>query len=313
MSRVLKPLILSVLLFSLPACLQRPVFTLEIFETPTRAPATASISTGPTSTATLPPLPVPATRPVFTSTPDGTFSPVLLASKDSDTFMLLGGVKTERGWLSAEDAAAYVTGGLAYEFFGAGSPVQARGGALEAGATCRGYFMRSDSPMPDRMVGMARGWGSQPRMARELAADDPAYILAVREWFQSQGNNPAEIRISRILQADLEGDGINEILLSASYFRDGSGHMSETGDYSVVLMRRVVGNDVLTVPLIADYYISDAPELSYPRRYTIGSAVDLNRNGTLEVVVDVSRWEGGGAIVFQVDGRNVREVMRAIC
>jgi hypothetical protein len=55
--------------------------------------------------------------------------------------------------------------------------------------------------------------------------------------------------------------------------------------------------------------------LSYPflHTYTLAEAVDLNHDGTLEVVVDVSHWEGGGAIVYRVDGQNVREVMKAIC
>ena len=106
---------------------------------------------------------------------------------------------------------------------------------------------------------------------------------------------------------------MNEVLLSATYFKDESRHMTETGDYSVVLLRKVSGNQVLTVPLISDYYVSSAPELSYPKTYTLAEAIDLNQDGNLEVVVDVSRWEGAGAIVFRVDGQNVREVLRAIC
>jgi hypothetical protein len=78
-------------------------------------------------------------------------------------------------------------------------------------------------------------------------------------------------------------------------------------------MRKVLGNNVLTIPLISEYYLSSAPELSYPRTYTMAEAIDLNRDGILEVVVDVSRWEGNGAIVFRVDGQNAREVLRAIC
>ena len=70
---------------------------------------------------------------------------------------------------------------------------------------------------------------------------------------------------------------------------------------------------LLTLPLIREYYVSSAPELSYPKTYTLAESIDLNQDGTLEVVVDVSRWEGGGAVVFRVDGQNVREVLRAIC
>jgi hypothetical protein len=166
------------------------------------------------------------------------------------------------------------------------------------------------------MVGVVSGWITEKRATIDLATDDPTYVQAVAEWFQSQGNSPTEIHITRILQADIEGDGVNEILLSASYFKEKSfTFYTETGDYSVVLMRKVIGNNVLTIPLVKDYYVSSIPELemSYPNTYTLAEAVDLNGDGTLEVIVDVRRWEGWGAIVYRVDGQNVREVLRAVC
>jgi hypothetical protein len=114
---------------------------------------------------------------------------------------------------------------------------------------------------------------------------------------------------------DLEGDGVDEVLLSASYFKEKFAFLTETGAYSVVLLRKVVGNDTVTIPLVKDYYVSTNPEfeVSYPKTYTLADAVDLNGDGTLEVVVDVRRYEGGGAIVYRVDGQNVREVLRALC
>lgn len=50
-----------------------------------------------------------------------------------------------------------------------------------------------------------------------------------------------------------------------------------------------------------------------PKTYTLAEAIDLNKDGTLEVVVDVRRWKGMGGIVFRIDGQNVREVMQAVC
>lgn len=54
-------------------------------------------------------------------------------------------------------------------------------------------------------------------------------------------------------------------------------------------------------------------ELNYPLTYSVVEALDLNRDGTLKVLVEVSRWEGAGLIVYRVDGQNVREVLRTIC
>jgi len=63
----------------------------------------------------------------------------------------------------------------------------------------------------------------------------------VTDWFQSQGNSPNEIHISRILQVDMEGDG------------------------------------------------------------------------SLEVIAEFRQWEHWGLIVYRVDGQNAREVLRTIC
>jgi hypothetical protein len=275
-----------------------------------------AISNSPTPADTLMPLPTISFPTATLAGPplsDGTFSPVLYASKDMTSFLLVGGVKKDRGWLSGADASSYLDPETSYDFFSPNRFIQVPGSTTERSLTCEDYFMHSSVAMPESMVGVANGWIPQRRAIRDLATDDPAYVQAVSKWFQSQGNSPTEIHVTRILQADMEGDGVDEILLSASYFKDASGHMTETGDYSIVLMRKVIGNNVLTIPLVKEYYVSDTPEISFPNTYSLADALDLNRDGTLEVIVSVSRWEGWGAIVYRVDAQNVREVMRAIC
>jgi hypothetical protein len=267
---------------------------------------------------TPPPFPTstPVTLPFPTFTPfplpEGTFTPVFYGN---GPFLLVGGIKTDLGWLSGVQAAQYIGNELTYDFFNPDGSIQILGSALEFSPTCRNHFMSASVVLPDPMVGVASGWITEERTRRDLATDDPVYIQVVAEWFQSQGISPTEIHITRILETDIEGDGVNEILLSASFFKDTSGHMTETGDYSIVLMRKVVGNEVLTIPLARDFYVSTNPdiELSFPYTYTLAEVADLNHDGTLEVIVDVRRWEGWGAIVYRVDGLNAREVIRTIC
>ncbi len=274
--------------------------------TPTPA---ASLPPYPTFTPTLPPYPT-FTPPAFHA---GTFSPVLYGS---GSFLLLGGIRKYDGWLSGVVAAQFIGNEMNYDFFNPNGFIQIRGNDLEFDPTCRNHFMRSSVILPEPMVGVASGWIAEKRATEDLSTNAPTYIQAVTDWFQSQGNSPAEIHITRILQADIEGDGVNEVLLSASYFKEKTQPFyTETGDYSIVLMRKVIGNHVVTVPLVGEYYVTSVPqlEISYPNTYTLADAVDLNGDGTLEVIVDVRRWEGWGAIVYRVDGQNVREVMRAIC
>ena len=325
--------ILIVLLFALSACSQNPI---ELPNATTPAPsvtftpyvggtetALAVSNATPTMqelwTATPPALPTFAltTAPTisFSPPPEGVFSPLLYGSKDSSSFLIVGGIKKDQGWLSSDQAVQFIGSEMDYDFFGSNGLVQMQGSVPEFEQPCGNYVIRSSVVMPEPMVGVASGRISEKRGVTDLSTDDPAYIQAVTEWFQSQGNSPREVHITRILQVDIEGDGVDEVLISASYFTEKFAFLTETGDYSIVLMRKVIGNNVLTFPLVKDYYISSVPEfeVSYPNTYTLVEAVDLNGDGTLEVIVDVRRWEGWGAIVYRVDGQNVREVMRAIC
>ena len=336
-------LILIVLLFTVSACSQNPIIAPEATApgpTATFTPyvggtetALAADLASPTpwvagteialaalsSSPTPPPIPTftPAVIPPFATftpypLPEGTFSPVLYGS---DSFLLVGGIKRGDGWISGVQAAQYMFNEMDYDLFNPKESIQMQGSALEFDPTCGNHFMRSSLVIPEPMVGVASGWITEKRRTTDLSTDDAAYIQAVAEWFQSQGNSPKEIHITRILQVDIEGDGVDEVLLSASYFTEKFAFLTETGDYSIVLMRKVIGNNVVTIPLVNDYYVSTDPEfeMSYPNTYTLAEAVDLNGDGTLEVIVDVRRWEGWGAIVYRVDGQNVREVMRAIC
>ena len=355
MVRVKTSLVLSVLLFNLIACspsqgtstdssVSTPTFTpfvsgtetalAEGLATPTpwfagTETALANLTPTPwvegTQTAiamanaspTPPPLPTFAFPTVSTVLPPaleaGTFSPVLYGN--GEWFLVVGGFKMDQGWLSGGHAAHYMSNQTAYDFYSPRGFFQTPGSAPERSPICENYYLRSPAALPEPMVGVANGWIPQKRLTSELAVNDPSYTQMLWEWFQGQGNSPAEIQITRILQVDIEGDEVNEVLLSASYFKETTGQIAETGDYSVVLLRKVIGNTVLTIPLIKEYYVTSTPqqEMSYPYTYTLLDAVDLNRDGTLEVVVDVRRWEGGGALVFRVDGQNVREVLRAIC
>ena len=287
--------------------------------------AVSSSSATPTPVPSLTPFPTFAQSalPEGTLPPFVTFTPFALLEEifspvfyGSGPFLLMGGIIKDNGWVSGVRAAQYMGNEMNYDFFNPNGSIQVQGNDIEFSPTCGNHYMRSSFVLPEPMVGVASGWITEKRSITDLSTDDPFYVQAVTEWFQSQGNAPTEIHITRILQADIEGDGVNEILLSASFFKEKTFTFStETGDYSIVLMRKVIGNNTLTIPLVKDYYVSSVPniETSYPNTYTLAEAVDLNGDGTLEVIVDVRRWEGWGAIVYRVDGQNVREVIRTIC
>lgn len=84
------------------------------------------------------------------------------------------------------------------------------------------------------------------------------------------------------------------------------------GDYSLLVLRKVVGDSVVTVPLRVDVY-PEAEELAYPYRYEVTAVLDLNGDGLLEVIVHGLRYEGEWVGVFQVVHDDIEPVLTASC
>ena len=300
-------------------CTGRSVFTVEVYQTPTSLSAAIEPSATPvqgpvapsvpTSTPILEPfsaLPTSVGEPVM---PAG-FSPILYGRKyDANTFFTLLGAVQGTTWLTAEQAAAQFSGEWEYDVHTlAGGSFQLRGHAPEFSPQSNLYFVRTDANLDEPgMVAVVHGWAVQQGTVDELSPAIDIYQDVVMDWLTSQGVQSPVLGDMRVLRVDLEADGVDEIFISVTHL-DGSQHTVWAGDYSVILMRKVVGNDVTTVPVVADIYYSSGTDNTFPSAYAPANFIDLDQDGVLEVIVDVQRWEADAALLFKVDGQNVRQV-----
>jgi hypothetical protein len=165
--------------------------------------------------------------------------------------------------------------------------------------------------LDDLSVGVTGNWDVTPRLVEEHPTDTPVYVGAIKNWLIDKGFPEPVVEISQILRMDIEGDGTDEVLISASHFVEPTGHDVEFGDYSLVLMRKVVGDSVETIPIVADYYYEVATQ--FPLTYAMTFPADLNNDGILEILVGVERREGSGIIAFEVVGTTVSPVFEALC
>jgi len=77
-------------------------------------------------------------------------------------------------------------------------------------------------------------------------------------------------------------------------------------------MRTVIGSEVVTVELVGDYYTEEVVN-AFPLTYNLEFIGDLNGDGTMEILIGVSQWEGTGVMVFDVNGKEVQLVLSAMC
>jgi hypothetical protein len=313
-------LLIIVLLSIASGCTNRPVFSVEVYATttpyelfPESSPVTPQDLVIP-ATASPSRLPPATTVPAFTLAPaalPADFSPILYGKKyDANTFFfLLGGVRAGK-WLTPEQAATLITGTTEYDVHTASLDMfQVLGYAPESTPIRPGqYTVGSDSTRADSgMLGVAHGWSVRQGQAEELSPENETYKQVVLDWLMEAGVADPQLGSLHIYRVDLEDDGTDEIFISATHLDD-SQHTTRKGDYSIVLMRKVAGNEAVTVPLVADIYRSQEEEITYPRTYLLSNFIDLDQDDILEVVIDYQRWEQDGAIIYTIHGQETARV-----
>jgi len=276
----------------------------------------------PVSTSTFTPLPETSSTPTMTNTPDpATPGPVLsqpgaiIARVEGgpDSFLLVGGSQNG-SWINAADIAGGIQGGSNYLLY---TPFEIQdwviGQELSFARTCNQHFITIDPPFTSQSaVGVSGDWDVQPRTPVELSVELEVYLQAITAWQIEQAPSMPIPLINKIWKVDLEGDGTDEVFINGTRFAEPTGHNVGPRDYSVVLMRTVIGSEVATVELVGDYYSEEAMN-EFPLTYNLEFIGDLDGDGTMEVVVGVSRWEGTGVMVFDVNGAEVNLILSAMC
>ena len=112
-------------------------------------------------------------------------------------------------------------------------------------------------PLPsgnDPVVAIAGSWNAVPRLARPQSSDQRLYQETVWGTLEAQGFPRLEARITQLFRVDLEGDGIEEVLLSAGNV-DPRNPNAPVSAYSTVLIRQVVGGHVETMTVKGHFYL----------------------------------------------------------
>lgn len=116
-----------------------------------------------------------------------------------------------------------------------------------------------------------------------------------------------------MLRFDLEGDGTDEVAITAKRMVDGDpSPRIGAGDYALVALRRLAGGVVHTLLLEGEFY-PEAHEFAAPNEFTLTNVLDLNGDGRMEIVVDSRYYEGFAVAVFDITAAGARGVLGAGC
>jgi len=239
----------------------------------------------------------------------------------------LFGATADGKWIKAEEAAKALRGETTYRIYGLTQSLgEAKGGKPKPAEeeVCSDLLTVSLSSQPEKgAIALAGPWNALPRKMQILDATQQVYVDAARDFLKTKGIDKPKVKIESILRVDLDGDGEEEVLISATnYFRkDESVPMrSPAASYSMVLLRRVVAGKVETQLIVGEFYPKAYPKAAQeegrfdaPNAYKVIATLDLDGDGKMEVVIHSDYYEGGETTIYRCDPKKAEALLSVSC
>jgi hypothetical protein len=230
---------------------------------------------------------------------------------------LIGAIDSGK-WIEATDVTESVKSGTKLPVFGV------------AGIVGNVSVVRVDTrnePCPDRPVvklnppNMKRGgvafggnWSPLPRKPKVLERDRQLHSDVVREFLRERGFQDPIVHISQIVGVDLDGDGQDEFVISATHYKNGDKIPDESAPntYSFVMIERVVAGKSQVELVDGEFYPQAEPDAA-PNKFEIAALLDLNGDGKIDIVLRSAYYEGDEISVYETQASGTKKVLSVGC
>ena len=166
-------------------------------------------------------------------------------------------------------------------------------------------FFRIQTGTRERLgvgMGVNLTWNAMPRIPIRLSAQSPIYKAAVSAFLKKEGVARPVAKITQAFRVDLDNDGTDEVLITATRLNNDFGIGWKAGDYSFVMLRKVTKDGVKDYMVDGNIYKRGQTDDGPPNRYLISAIADLNGDGRMEVVIYSEYYEGAGTGAFEMRG-----------
>ncbi len=151
----------------------------------------------------------------------------------------------------------------------------------------------------------------QPRLPQMQNLNQATYQRVAADLLRTKGLQIQRAKLTQLMRVDLNGDGVEEVLMAARSRPDyGRTPQERKGDYSLLAIRYVDKGVVRA--RILDYNISRRDlTFSAPGYFEVMACVDIDGDGAMEIVGANGYYEGDGFEAWKFDGKATKSVMFA--
>jgi len=272
--------------------------------------AAATLLPAACSSATIEPTTPPAvtsttttTSPVTSAGPSTTTTTTMTATTpppDPDTFLVAGNTCLlgwwDGTWQSGDDLP--VSGGEQYQVVRLDEPISLATGS-EARPSCEPLDLVSvefEPALPGGFreidaLAIQTDLAVRPYPVEMLDPPAAEYVQATSELLEGRAARVPVINLTQVIRTDLEGDGVDEVIISASTIPDDL-ISTQVGDYSIVFLRKVIEGEIHTA-ILGESIVNDLDDmLQNLVVFEVAAVADLNGDGKMEIVVNGTVWEG---------------------
>jgi hypothetical protein len=235
---------------------------------------------------------------------------------DSDG-LLIGGVQGE-DWISAGEVVSTLPKTPNYWLYNSSTQVGEAIGMITSPpqrsyCPSRTYLHLETGNAPSFRVALDGNWQAIPRVQEQLSTNLPAYTDAVRTLLEKNKLKGTETSLDAVFKVDLDGDGADEVIITANHNDNRvSVEGISQGDYSLLLLRKLQGNQVVSIPLYERYVQNDGP-YSRGAEIDVLALIDLNGDGSMEIMARENSYQAFRYLVFSLEGDSGAPVLELYC
>ncbi|MCA1625418.1 MAG: hypothetical protein LC768_02045 [Acidobacteria bacterium] len=156
-------------------------------------------------------------------------------------------------------------------------------------------------------IGANASWNAMPRQPKKIALTDIKYKKATADALQTKGIFTKTIKLTQVFRIDLEGDGTEEVVITATSYPSGVYSSAKKNDYSFVLLRKVVNGKARNIIVTGDF-ITKKIDFGAPGEYEVSAIADLNGDGKMELVIYCQYYEGNWVETYEMKGGKLSSV-----